>query len=191
MAEIFFKCGCGLIKGVANKVTPTLATRVVCYCDDCQTFAHTLQHENVVLDAHGGTDIIQLPMSYINITEGTEHIRCLKLTTKGMFRWYAGCCNLPIGFTMSAGVPFVGVIRNFIENPDSHDKYFGPSLGRLQTKFANGELPINKNERSMLSIVFKSLSKLLIWKLKGFSKPSAFFDAKGNPVSQPKILKAI
>jgi hypothetical protein len=190
MTEVSVKCSCGSINGVIHKVTPKLGARVICYCDDCQSFAHYLEHENAILDEFGGTDVVQLPLSHLKITKGSEHIQCLRLTSKGMFRWYAGCCKTPIGFTMAAGVPFVGLIHNFVEDAKNRDKYFGPALGRLQTKFATGELPAKKNQRSMLNIVAKSLFKLLIWKLRGFNKPSVFFNEKGNPIVEPKILKA-
>jgi hypothetical protein len=32
------------------------------------------------------------------------------------------------------------------------------------------------------------LGQILAWKLKGYEKPSAFFDPDGKPVSAPEIL---
>ena len=109
--DIPLKCECRKVRGVATDVSAGAGTRVVCYCDDCQEFANYLDRGNTVLDEHGGTDIFQLAPARVTITQGREHIRCLHLTNKGTFRWYAGCCNTPIGNTRDASFPFVGMIE--------------------------------------------------------------------------------
>ena len=41
--------------------------------------------------------------------QGQDRIVGLRLTTKGLFRWYTRCCHTPVGNTVSASIPFVGV----------------------------------------------------------------------------------
>lgn len=191
MTEIYLQCHCGSVRGIANNVTANSGTHVVCCCDDCQAFAHYLDRDDVVLDEYGGTALFQMPISHLKITEGAEKIRCVRLSSKGMFRWYTACCKTPIGNTLSAGWPFIGLIHNFIKDPDQRENYFGPVLGYTQTKFAKKALPSGLNKAAFfVRIIMRSLSKFILWKLKGLNRPSAFFDSSGKPVSVPHILNS-
>ena len=87
MQEIKLKCACGQVKGNTKNVNKKSGTRIMCCCDDCQSFAQYLNKESSVLDQYGGTDIFQLPISNIKITEGIKHIVCVRLSEKGLYRW--------------------------------------------------------------------------------------------------------
>jgi hypothetical protein len=54
------RCRCGRVRGIAGDVSPSSGFRFVCYCGDCQAFAHFLDRADV-LDAAGGTDIFCRP----------------------------------------------------------------------------------------------------------------------------------
>lgn len=189
MTEVPLKCSCGIVQGVAHNITTNSGTRLVCYCDDCQAFARYLKRDNVILDEYGGTDIFQMTPSQIEITEGTEQLRCIRLSSKGLFRWYTACCKTPIGNTMPSSMPFVGLIHNFMDDEGIRDITLGPVRGYVQIKFAKEVLPIElKPTGFSLRMIMRSLRKLLIWKVKGLNKPSPFFDVDGNPISDPHIL---
>lgn len=102
------------VRGVATSVSPESSNHVVCYCDDCQAFARFLATPGT-MDVHGSTDIFQVPPAKFQITQGLDAIECMRLTDKGMVRWYAGCCRTPIGNTVSARVPFIG--HPFVPSP--------------------------------------------------------------------------
>lgn len=87
MSEISLKCSCSTVQGVASQVTPKSGVRILCYCDDCQAFARFLDQEKLVLDEYEGTDIYQMPIANVRITQGKGQIRCMRLSHKGMFRW--------------------------------------------------------------------------------------------------------
>lgn len=187
MPRIKLECSCGKVKGSTEEVNANSGTRIDCCCDDCQKFAHYLGQENSVLDQYGGTDIFQMPISHLKITEGNEHIACIRLSDKGLYRWYTQCCNTPIGNTMGAGVPFIGVVHNFMANASTRDEDLGKSRGHLVIKFARKEIPA-KLLGSYPKVVLRIFSKLFVWKIRGLNKPSAFFDADGRAVATPKIL---
>ena len=42
--------------------------------------------------------------------QGQHRIVGLRLTPKGLFRWYASCCNTPVGNTLTPAIPFVGIV---------------------------------------------------------------------------------
>lgn len=187
MPEIKLKCSCGKVIGKAKKVNRSSGTRIICCCDDCQSFAEYLNQESSVLDQYGGTDIWQMPISNIQITEGIEQISSVRLSANGLYRWYAKCCNTPIGNSMGSGVPFIGVIRNFIDNASIRDEELGINRGHIQTKFAKRQVPADL-KGPPLRVILRSLSKLIVWKVKGLNRPSVFFDDKGKPIAKPNIL---
>ncbi len=187
MPEIKLKCSCGKVRGKTKNVNESSGTRIMCCCDDCQSFAQYLNQESSVLDQYGGTDIFQMPISNIRIIEGIEQVSSIRLSAKGMYRWYTKCCNTPIGNSMGPGVPFIGVIHNFMDNASTRDKELGKSRGHIQTKFARQEVPTDL-KGSSLKIILRSLSKLIVWKIKGLNKPSVFFDDNGKPIAKPNIL---
>lgn len=189
MADVPLKCRCGSVRGVAKNITANSGTRVVCYCNDCQAFPRYLDRESSVLDDFGGTDIYQTTPSQIEITEGSTHIRCLRLSPDGLFRWYTGCCNTPIGNTLSAGMPFIGVIHSFMDDQGSRDQNLGPIRAYVHTKSARSGLPDHYNAKgATLRIILRTICKLFVWKVKGLNKPSPFFDSDGKPISEPQIL---
>ena len=50
--DLEVRCECGKLRGMATDLEPASVNRAVCYCDDCQSFAHFLGRADDVLDAH-------------------------------------------------------------------------------------------------------------------------------------------
>src|SRR5690348_17955313 len=103
------RCRCGEVRGVVTDVAPNTVNRVVCYCDDCQAFLHYLGRADL-LDAHGGSDIVQVAPASLSFERGADRIAGLRLTPKGLHRFYATCCKMPLGNTVGPAIPFVGKI---------------------------------------------------------------------------------
>ena len=102
------------MRGVASDVSPSSGFRFVCYCKDCQAFARFLERPDV-LDPAGGTDIFQMPPGRVKLTAGADALRCLRLSDKGVLRWYSDCCRTPIGNTApSPRFPVIALIHSFI-----------------------------------------------------------------------------
>jgi Family of unknown function (DUF6151) len=87
------RCRCGHVRGGANEVAPHAGFRSVCYCQDCQAFAHFLERPDV-LDTGGGTDIFQMPTSRVKLNAGTDAVRCLHLFSK-VFRAHSCRVSAP------------------------------------------------------------------------------------------------
>lgn len=187
MPEINLKCACGTVQGKTAYVDKIIGNRMICCCDDCQSFAQYLKQEATVLDQYGGTDIFQLPITHLKITQGNDEVACVRLTAKGMFRWYAKCCNTPIANTMGANMPFIGLIHNFMDNSLTRDKDLGSARAYLQSKYARKE--VDKTTNAPFKTTLRMIFKIFIWKIKGLNTPSAFFDNKGKPIAKPIILK--
>jgi len=189
MTDIRLKCDCGEVQGVAKNITPSNGIRVTCCCDDCQGFAKHLANPEATLDEFGGTEIFQTSQSQVVIEQGSEHLRAVKLKPKGLIRWYAGCCRTPIGNTISGAMPFVGLIHRFIDNAEQRDADLGPVRVYVQAQHAlKTPTHPNTSQKFPLGITFTIIGKMLMWKVRGMQKPSAFFDVDGRAVCKPELL---
>jgi hypothetical protein len=81
--DLPLRCRCGRMRGVASDVSQSSGFRFVCYCRDCQAFARFLERADV-LDPAGGTDIFQMPPARVKLVAGTDAMRCLRLSNKGL-----------------------------------------------------------------------------------------------------------
>lgn len=97
-------CSCREVRGLVTGVAPNTVNRVVCYCDDCQAFLHELDRADLLND-QGGTDVVQLAPASLSFIQGKERIVGLRLTPRGLYRWYASCCRMPLGNTLGPAIP--------------------------------------------------------------------------------------
>lgn len=173
-------CRCGKVRGRVVDAAPGNVYRVICYCDDCQTFLHYLKRADL-LDAHGGTDIVQVAPATLSFEQGSEHIVGVRLSPKGLFRWYSACCHTPLGNTMTPSIPFVGIVASTFENPDAS---FGKPRGAVQGKFAVGEAPPG-SVKPNVGLLLGVMTKVLGWRLRGKVWPHPFFERKTLTPSHP------
>ncbi len=190
MDNLALQCRCGQVSGRAIKVTPAAATRVVCYCRDCQRFANWLDAAEQTLDSWGGTDIFQLPPARLQIHQGHEHIRCLRLSEKGLYRWYAGCCKTPIGNSLKPSVPLIGLISSFVSDSQAELKT-GPVCARVNLGGATAQIPSSLiSAAPSRGYLLRLLGKMASWKLRGLGRPHPFFAPRGEPISPPQIIES-
>jgi hypothetical protein len=189
MTDHPLRCECGKVRGRALNASPGGANRALCYCADCQALAVFLKRPEV-LDAHGGSDIFQMAPANVQIVEGAENIRCMRLSPKGLHRWYADCCKTPLGNTLGPGMPFIGVSSAFIDgSPAERDRVFGKTRGAIHGKDARGGLPPGASRKVSFGFLVRTARLLIGWKLTGKAWPSPFFDARTkDPISTPTIL---
>lgn len=181
------RCRCGALQGQLQR--NGREARLVCYCKDCQAFARYLCADADILDATGGTEVIQTQPRFVTFTAGREHLACMRLSDKGLVRWYAACCNTPIGNTAATNkLAFVGLIHNCLSVPDKTAlNAFGPVLARVNGKSALGS---PKPKDSGLAIaIWRALKMMLKARLNGSYKQSPFFDPVTNTtVVAPTVL---
>ncbi len=189
--DLTFRCRCGALQGVVRDATPRSSHRAICYCDDCQTAAHALG-AGEILDAQGGSDILQLPPRRVSLTQGAEHLRCLRLSPKGLLRWYAGCCDTPIANCMATPrSPFLGIQAGAFVLPEgaSRDDALGPVRMRVMGAFAVGGCPPNVAPKIRLTEAGPVARLLLRSVLRGMHRPSPFFDpSTGAMRATPRVL---
>lgn len=172
--QVELRCRCGGVRAVVTGVSPRTVNRVVCYCDDCQAFAHHLGRADL-LNAKGGSDIVQVAPSTLSFVQGENRITGVRLSPRGLYRWYASCCNTPVGNTLSPNVPFVGIVAQAIDGgTPAVDDLAGPPIGAILGKYAVGEPPAGSKGLN-LSLVLRAIGKVLAWKVRGKTWPHPFF----------------
>jgi len=181
------RCECGTVQGHVN---PSGAlTRAICYCKDCQSFAHFLGKEKQVLDELGGSDIVPMSPRSLVVTHGADSLACMQLSPKGLLRWYAKCCNTPIGNTWRSNrLAYVGVVHSCLENKSvTLEKSFGPVRMYVNPRSAKG--PVSAKSQGTLGMMLSWISMMLKERLTGNYKKSPFFvAATGLPIAPPTVL---
>jgi len=181
------QCKCGTLKGRVSH--PERAHRGLCYCRDCQAFAHLLDKRGEILDALGGSDVIAVKPASVSFTQGMAELGCMRLSDKGMLRWYARCCNTPIGNTPpDFRTAHVGLLHNCLEAAPgaSLDSAFGPVTMWVNTQSAKGKAPAHPLRT--IATVLHFLPGLIGERLSGRYRQTPFFDASGVPVVAPTVL---
>lgn len=187
--DLPISCSCGRLQGVARAVSGRAGNRLVCYCDDCQSFAEFLGRAEDILDAHGGTDIFQMSPTHLEIANGVETLACVRLTPNGLLRWYTDCCETPIGNTLPTHhIPFVGLIHLCMGiGKQSLDEVIGPVRAGVHGRYARGDrAEIRANDRASLLVLVRNFRKLIWWRLKGDHRRTPFFDETGAPAVAPR-----
>ena len=188
--DLPIRCACGSLRGVARGASARRGNRLVCYCDDCQSFARFLGGADRILDAHGGTDIFQMAPGCLEITAGREQLACMRLRPGGLLRWYARCCNTPIGNTLATPrLPFVGLIHSCADHDSdgrSRDEALGPVRARVNARFALGDRStLDAYERAPVSMLARFAWMILSGRIRGEHAPSPFFNARTREPSTP------
>ena len=188
--DVELQCRCGKIHGWVREVAPGGVNRVVCYCDDCQAFLHHLGRAEL-LDEQGGSDIVQVAPSTIVFDRGSELVAGVRLTGKGLYRWYASCCKTPLGNTVTPALPFVGIVTELFQGAEGArpcDEVFGAPVGKILGRFAIGEPPPG-SVRLNVRFLARVIRNLLGWKIRGKGWPHPFFDrASGEPKYAVTVL---
>ena len=191
--DVPIRCSCGAVRGIARGLEPSAGNRVVCYCDDCQAFAHFLGRAYEMLDANGGSDIFQTSPARLEFTRGGDQLACMRLSESGLLRWHSGCCNTAIGNTLARPMAFVGLLPTCMDHAASgrsRDDALGPVRGRVQARHAYGDLGDHEAHPGFsLRMLAPMLRLLVLGRLRGEHKRSPFVDAStGAPRVTPRVL---
>src|SRR5262249_54123586 len=105
------------------------------------------------------------------------------------YRWYASCCNTPLSNTVGPAIPFVGVVTEaFQTGRQVPDQLFGRPVGAIKGEYAIGEPPPG-SKGIRLSLMVRSIAKVLGWRLTGRAWPNPYFDkSTRKPIYPVKSL---
>lgn len=178
------RCRCGEVEGRVHDASPETVNRVVCYCDDCQAFAHYLGRADL-LDAQGGSDIVQVAPSTLSFHRGKERIEGVRLGPKGLHRWYASCCKTPLGNTVGPAIPFIGILaQGFDVGGANADSAFGKPVSAILGKFAIGTPPEGSTSLNF-GFVARTARLIASWKFGRKTWPHPYYDAQSRTTIYP------
>lgn len=180
------QCKCGKVKGHVLSGSPS--NRMKCYCTDCQAFGRFFGQAARVLDAKGGTEIVQVCQSRLCFDQGIDQLASIRLSDHGMIRWYTQCCQTPIGNTMpDPKMSFIGLIHTAMDL-SAIDKDFGEKVAFINTSAAIGEP--KPQQRGVVGTIFRFARLVITSRIFGRYKQSPLFTATGAPIAPPRILSS-
>lgn len=184
------QCQCGQFKARLKAFPHGTPGRLVCYCDDCQTYLRHLKRTDL-LDANGGTEVIPAYPADVEVLHGREHLKCTRLSPKGTFRFSTSCCNTPIANT-GPGMPWAGFLRVVYTaggGAQQLEGVLGPVRSRIMGRYAQGTPPAGTPDKFNLKAMWSVMPFIVKGKLFGKARPSPFFEADGaTPVVVPYVL---
>lgn len=180
--DAIFACSCGATEWQVT--APRRGLRLICYCADCQSFARHLGAD--ILTEAGGTDLLQLAPSQVRFTRGAEHLALLRLSPKGLSRWYTRCCNTPVANTLkSARLPFAS-LSCAAHQGDAAD--LGPLRCQANTVWASGP-GSPKKDSGLGRMVMGFAQRMLAERISGRWQQTPFFAPPDwAPVAEPRVL---
>ena len=179
------RCRCGTFRG--HVLQSRSAIHAICYCKDCQAYARFLGVPGIT-DPDGGTQVAAMLPEHVHFTAGVDRLACLSLREHGLLRWYASCCNTPIGNTpRNRKVPYAGMVHACLGEPAAIEATFGPLRIAVNTKSARRAVP------STGFATFKGVIKLMTSAVRarvgGSYQDNPFFVREsGEPIRSIRVL---
>ena len=166
------RCRCGTLQG--HVAAASGATHAVCYCRDCQAYARFLGTGDIA-DVDGGTRVVATLPRHVALTAGLQCLACMSLSERGLLRWFASCCNTPIGNTpRDPKVPYVGLVHNCLEHGGSSvDASFGPP--RVAVNTGSARRPVTSSRAATVAAVARLMSRAAVDRMSGAYKRNPFF----------------
>jgi hypothetical protein len=180
------RCRCGRVQATVAPAAPS--RRAVCYCRDCQAFARMLGASDRVLDAAGGTEVVASAPRHVRFTDGADQLGCLSLRDGGLLRWYARCCDTPIGNTpREAHLAYVGLVHNALGDAAARAASFGPL--RMTVNRQGAWQPVPSMPMGNAFGIAGLMKTLLVERVGGGWKRNPFFAAgTSTPIVAPRVL---
>jgi hypothetical protein len=178
------QCKCGAVRGHLEGTGTS--SRLICYCTDCRAFARFLGQKAEVLNEQGGTEIVQVSLPRLRLTQGLDQVAAVRLSAKGMVRWYAACCKTPIGSTMAnPKLGFIGLVHCALTR-SRIDTDFGTTIALVNTCTALGDKkPV---PRGLPGVIARFLLIAVATRVSGRYKRAQLFNSLGSPQVEPSVL---
>ncbi|MFS4580217.1 DUF6151 family protein [Phaeobacter sp. C3_T13_0] len=174
-----FACDCGQIRGELSQDAQKAGTRIVCFCPDCR--ANEIYHKQPD-PAPGPVDLFQVNPDGLKFHQGQGLLRVMRLSPKGLHRWYAGCCGTPMANTLAKPtLPFAGMRSDRFADKDA--------LGKIRTRAFVKKTGKQPRTEGAIRMVISLLSRMISARLSGRWKETPFFNVEnGTPTSTPMVI---
>ncbi|WP_319824353.1 DUF6151 family protein [Thalassovita sp.] len=179
------RCKCGSVRLELDPAGVSAATRLRCYCHDCQSASRHLGHD---LPAHGGTDLVHTTPDRLTIVSGQENLAILRLGPRGLCRWYAKCCGTPMFSVLpKPGRPFLGLSVHDWETGKA-DQVVGPVWGHAFTASAPKGGGAPARDAHFAGVGLKIVTRMLGAYLTGRTGQNPLLTPAGDWFVTPTVL---
>lgn len=187
MTELPIQCTCGSVRGTLRDVSPSTVQNLVCHCADCRTFLRHLGRADDLLTEHGGTEVVHSTPARMSLTEGTHHVGLIRLSPNGLLRFYATCCNTPLGAMLDdPQQAFVSIARCIL--PEDADAHLGAPVG-VRARSAIGDRSTLDAAANVPAWLMVRIGwRLVKQRLQGQARPSPFHAADGTCIAEATVL---
>lgn len=168
-------CVCGKMKW--HITAKADGTHLICHCKDCAAFSKHLKRSEFL--ENGGTEAFQCLPRDIHFDAGQDNLRLLRLSDKGLHRYFAGCCNTPIANTPPNALPFVSAIL-----PKGRKDF-----GRIKCVFKGEQAPKPVKSKGVGPIIFNIFRRMITALITG-QRASPFLGDDKKPIVPPYVLNA-
>ncbi len=144
----------------------------------------------MVHDSQGGIEFVATQAQHLSFSGGTQHLACVSLSEKGLLRWYARCCNTPIGNTVrNWKFPYVGLIHTCLKaDPAAYERAFPRLRMRVNTGSATTEAPTGMAFNTITALM-GFVPRVMLSGFTGAYKQTPFFSAPaGSPIAEVAVL---
>lgn len=178
-------CRCGGVEAELSPKAVAAATRLKCYCKDCQTAARFLGYG---LAPNGGSDLIHTTPDGLQITKGIENLSAIRLGPNGNCRWYAECCKTPLFTTLPRKtLPFVGIVVDSTR-AEAVTRALGPVWGHAFTESAASAADRPAKDRHMMGIGARIVGRMISAYLSGKAGQNPFLTDDQQWITTPYVL---
>ncbi len=187
MTDLSLQCTCGAVRGILRDVSPSTVFHFVCHCGDCRTFLRHIGRAEDLLTAHGGTPVVHTTPARVTLQAGKDNVGLLRLSPRGLLRFYATCCNTPLGAMLDQpNAPLMSLSRAVLSD-DAHN-HLGPAIG-IRGRSATGDpSTLDAAEKVPLGVVARMAGRMVLRRLQGEARPSPFHHPDGTVIAAPVVL---
>lgn len=197
-SSLTLSCQCGKLNGELRSYPEGSCKQVVCYCRDCRAFIRHLECTKL-LNSNGGVELYQISPARVHFSSGLEQLGCLRLAPGGALRWYAVCCETPIGTTLkSRYFCFISLNKAIIS--DEYDADAELRIGRKSQlaqhhvfgKYALGDTAgRNISQGVPLSLMLSGLFSMIRRLIRGDHRSNHFFSASTEKTRVDPVVLSV
>ncbi|MEO3415710.1 DUF6151 family protein [Roseovarius sp. CAU 1744] len=181
-------CRCGKTRLTVTVPSRAAGTHIRCYCRDCQTAARLHDRDEDTLSPAGGTDVWHTVPELIEIEAGADTLQISRLSPRGGYRWYAGCCGtLMFSTVRNLAIPFVSVA---LRQPEMQaaGNLLGPVRCHAFTASARPHSDAPGANKGMRRAGALALKRAVISWLGGGSRRSPLRQPDGTPIAPVDVI---
>ncbi len=136
----------------------------------------------------GATTIWQTTPDLMSLDQGAEMLRISRLSPRGGYRWYAGCCGaLMFSTAKNLSIPFVSIPLRQVEH-EAHADLLGPVRCHAFTESARPHADSPRATSGMYAAGTRIFLRALLAWTSGRGRRSPLRNSDGAPIAPVEVI---